>query len=137
MGQDLTQLQTDELLEEFAARTEDLKQLKEDIGAIEEVIVARMEDDGVNWLVLDESQFTINHPRDAVEDKDFLVDYLGEDWALVVPMSNPRKKALRELAQIRGDDPETIFQKVFKTKYSRKLKMSELPLDWEEEESTE
>lgn len=130
---DLTKWETDELLALFTERTEGLKKAKEDLGAVEEVIVARMEEDGVNWLVNDDTQFTINHPRDAVEDKDFLTEYLGDDWALILPLTQPRKKALRELIQRRGDDVEAVFRKIFKTKYSRKLKMSELPLDWEDE----
>lgn len=136
MSDDLTKLDTDELLVMFEGRTAALKRAKEDVGAVEKVIVERMEEEGVNWLTSEHLSFTINHPRDAVNDdgKTYLTEYLGDDWPLILPLTNPRKKALRELAQSRGDDPDAVFNKVFTTKYSNKLKMAELPLDYEDGE---
>ena len=132
--ENLIGLETDDLLDMFTERTAALKTAKQAVGAVEEVIVSRMEDDGVNWLVKDENEFTINHPRKAVQDKDFLIGYLDEDWALVLPLTNPRMKALKELIMRRGDDVNVVMEKVFTTKFSRKLKIGHLPLDWDEDD---
>ena len=37
-----------------------------------------------------------------------LAEYLADDWQKVIPIRSPRIKALREVAQERGDDPALV-----------------------------
>lgn len=68
---------------------------------------------------------------DRLVDPDALIDWLGEDWATVIPVTastRVRRRALEAVAGKRGVDPEAVWDTFVETEWSEP-KLQAMPVD--------
>lgn len=68
---------------------------------------------------------------DRLVDPDALIDWLGDDWATVIPVTastRVRRRALEAVAEKRGVDPETVWDTFVETEWSEP-RLQAMPVD--------
>lgn len=68
---------------------------------------------------------------DRLVDPDALIDWLGDDWATVIPVTastRVRRRALEAVAEKRGVDPEVVWDTFVETEWSEP-RLQAMPVD--------